>query len=162
MPRFCCPVLPRNGVFPVILGSRAFLHYQVASYPRGVYLAKSMRALSNRMFTILRQLGHEIVAWDEEGLVRWKKSEYYKQRLSPITMEKTAHLLAWGPENAHIFSNYEGYRGTPIHITGNPRVDLMRPELRDYYQPIVTEIRRRYGDFPARQHQLRPGQSFLS
>jgi surface carbohydrate biosynthesis protein len=54
--------------FPVIIGSRAYVHYRVASFPRGVYLAKSLRTLSIRMFKILRQLGHEIVAWDEEGL----------------------------------------------------------------------------------------------
>ena len=31
--------------FPVVLGSRAFIHHQIASFPRGVYLAKSMRSL---------------------------------------------------------------------------------------------------------------------
>ena len=58
--------------FPVVIGSRAFVHYEIAAMPRGVYLAKSMRTLSERMFEILRQLGHEIVAWDEEALVRFR------------------------------------------------------------------------------------------
>ncbi|HDJ28283.1 MAG TPA: hypothetical protein ENF28_03435, partial [Proteobacteria bacterium] len=71
--------------FPVIIGSRAFIHFQVGSLSRGVYLAKSMRTLSIRMFTILRDLGHEIVGWDEEGLVRWPDDEYYRWRLSPVT-----------------------------------------------------------------------------
>ncbi len=133
--------------FPVIMGSRAYLHYHVASYPRGVYLAKSLRKLSIRMFKILRQLGHEIVVWDEEALVRWPDSEYYRQRLSPITMGLTSHLIAWGPENARVFRDYSGYHGAPIHITGNPRVDLMRPELREYYRPQVAALRERYGDF---------------
>ena len=42
--------------FPVILGSRAFVHYAVDSIPRGVYLAKSMRSLSERVFGILYDL----------------------------------------------------------------------------------------------------------
>jgi len=42
--------------FPVIIGSRAFTHFEIASIPRGVYLAKSMRGISSSMFTILRQL----------------------------------------------------------------------------------------------------------
>lgn len=133
--------------FPVIMGSRAFVHFQVASIPRGVYLAKSMRTLSIRMFGILRQLGHEIVAWDEEGLMRWPDPEYYRQRLSPITMQQIAHLVAWGPDNARAFRDYPGYHGAPIHITGNPRIDLMRPELRDYLQPQVDSIRDRFGEF---------------
>ncbi len=133
--------------FQVIIGSRAFIHYKVSSIPRGVYLAKSMRSLSIRMFEILRQLGHEIVAWDEEGLMRWPDSEYYRQRLSPITLQQVSHLIAWGPDNARVLRDYPGYEGTPIHITGNPRIDLLRRELRDYYQPDVDDINRRYGEF---------------
>ena len=109
--------------FPVILGSRAFLHYQVGSIPRGVYLAKSMRKLSNRMFGILRQLGHQIVAWDEEGLVRFAGDEYYRRRLSPQAVAAVSHLMAWGEDNAEALRDYPGYTGVPLHVTGNPRVD---------------------------------------
>ena len=133
--------------FPVILGSRAFLHFLISSIPRGVYVAKSMRVLSIRMFSILRKLGHEIVAWDEEGLLREPDPEYYRWRLSPITMRQISHLMAWGPDDARAFREYPGYCGTPIHITGNPRVDLMRRELRAYYRPQVDSIRERFGDF---------------
>jgi len=133
--------------FPVIIGSRAFVHYKMSALPRSIYLAKSMRKLSIRMFAILRQLGHEIVAWDEEGLMRWPDAEYYRQRLSPITMGQISHLIAWGPDNARVFQDYPGYNGTPIHITGNPRVDLLRGELRDYYQPEVAKIHDRFGEF---------------
>ena len=134
--------------FPVVLGSRAFVHYRVASIPRGVYLAKSMRKLSNRMFGIVRKLGHEIVAWDEEGLVRFANDEeYYQRRLSPKTVPNVSHLMAWGEDNADVLRRYPHYHGAPIHITGNPRVDLMRPELREFYRPDSDLIREKYGDF---------------
>src|SRR5687767_9658409 len=68
--------------FPVVLGSRAFIHYLMPFLSRGVYVAKSMRSLSARMFDITRGLGHEIVAWDEESLVRGPTSVYYGDRLS--------------------------------------------------------------------------------
>ena len=143
---FLSSVAAEQG-FPVVLGSRAFVHYRVASIPRGVYLAKSMRKLSNRMFSILRELGHEIVAWDEEGLVRFAGDEYYRRRLSPRAIRDISHLLAWGEDNAEALREYPAYHGAPIHITGNPRVDLMRPELRDFYRPDADSIRERYGDF---------------
>jgi surface carbohydrate biosynthesis protein len=93
---FLSSVAAERG-FPVILGSRAFVHYQVAAIPRGLYLAKSMRKRSNRMFGILRRLGHEIVAWDEEGLVRFADDEeYYRRRLSPGTFGNVSHLMVWG------------------------------------------------------------------
>ena len=133
--------------FPVVLGSRTFIHFEIASLPRGIYLAKSMRSLSERMFDILRKLGHEIVAWDEEGLVRMPDAHYWERRLSPKTSEKLAALLAWGEDDARAFREYPGHAGTPIYITGNPRGDVMRRELWGYYGDEVEEIRKRFGSF---------------
>ena len=134
--------------FPVVMGSRALVHYRVSSIPRGVYLAKSLRRLSEKMFSILDNLGHDIVAWDEEALVRYPDvSYYYGRRLSPKTMRLTTALFAWGPENKALFRNYPGYDGTPIYVTGNPRTDMMRPELRGYYAEEIERIHERYHRF---------------
>jgi hypothetical protein len=35
----------------------------------------------------------------------------------------------------------------PIHVTGNPRSDMLRPELRSFYDPEAEEIRKAHGDF---------------
>jgi hypothetical protein len=35
----------------------------------------------------------------------------------------------------------------PIHITGNPRGDLLRPDLRDFYRETVESLKREYGNF---------------
>jgi surface carbohydrate biosynthesis protein len=133
--------------FPVVLGSRAFIHFAVASLPRGVYLAKSMRALSNRMFDIIRKVGHEIVAWDEEALVRAPDAQYWERRLSAGTVQKVSAIIAWGPDDARVFREYPGYTGAPIYITGNPRVDMMRREVRSFYNEEVERIRERFGRF---------------
>ncbi len=134
--------------FPVIIGSRAFVHFRAASMPRGVYLAKSMRSLSDRMFRILRRLGHEIVAWDEEALVHPPPETYFTLRLSPSTVRDASHLLAWGQENLELLRGFPALpASTPIHVTGNPRGDMLRPELRGYFEPEVASLRARYGDF---------------
>jgi surface carbohydrate biosynthesis protein len=133
--------------FPVVLGSRAFVHLGAAAIPRGVYMAKSMRSLSERMFTVLRQLGHEIVAWDEEALVRFPTEDYYRRRLSPKAVGLVSHLFAWGKDDAEILRKFPAYPGVPIHVTGNPRIDLLRPDVRGYFDEEVADIRRRFGEF---------------
>lgn len=133
--------------FPVVIGSRTFVHFQASHLPRGVYLAKSMRALSAKMFGILGDLGHQIVAYDEEALVRAPDHEYYRWRLSPLTVPRVAHLMAWGEDDARVLGAYPACGGAPVHITGNPRIDLMRPDLRAYYRPEVDGLRERFGDF---------------
>ncbi|QOJ23547.1 MAG: hypothetical protein HRU78_07730 [Gammaproteobacteria bacterium] len=134
--------------FPVLIGSRAFAHFQMASIPRGVYLAKSMRSLSSSMFKALRQLGHEIVAWEEEALVHPPADTYFTLRLSPQTINKVSHVFAWGQENVDLMQQYPDLpQNLPIHITGNPRGDMLRPELRPFFDPEVKKLRDRYGDF---------------
>jgi len=134
--------------FPVILGSRGYIHYKMAAMPRGVYLAKSMRELSNKMFRIIRLLGHEIIAWDEEALVHPPAEIYFPLRLSPVTVPLVSHMICWGQENADLFREYPHLPPTtPIHIVGNPRGDMLRPELRGYFGEQVEILQKQYGDF---------------
>ena len=62
-------IAARRG-FTSAIGSRLQLDFHIASFPRGLYLSKSFTVRSIKMFKILRKLGHEIFAWDEEALVQ--------------------------------------------------------------------------------------------
>jgi surface carbohydrate biosynthesis protein len=133
--------------FPVIVGSRHDIHLQAARLPAGIYYAKSFRPISLRMFDILCGLGFEIVACDEEGLLPYPDEIYFERRVSPETLARISNLFAWGPDDAARFRRYPDFDGTAIHVTGNPRVDLLRPELRAWYADDVNRLRDRFGDF---------------
>ena len=134
--------------FSSILGFRREMHFHISSFPSGIYLSKSMTAASDRMFEIMRKLGHEIVAWDEEALVHLPPDTYFSRRLSPGAMAFVSHMLAWGQDNAELWQQYPHWPGgAEIHVTGNPRNDLLRPEIRHYYEETVVQLRERYGDF---------------
>jgi len=134
--------------FSSILGFRREVHFHISSFPRGIYLSKSMTAASNLMFQIMRKLGHEIVAWDEEALVHLPPDTYFSRRLSPTAMSLVSHMLAWGQDNADLWQQYPHLPdGAEIHVTGNPRNDLLRPEVRHYYEETVAELREKHGDF---------------
>lgn len=142
---FACVAAERG--LPVVLGSRAYVHYAMPFLERGIYLAKSMRSLSDRMFEIIGKLGHEIVAWDEESLVRFSSPDYYAWRFSAKAFRQITHLFTWGRDDAEMFRNFPGYPGTPLHVTGNPRVDLLRADVRGYFDDAVRRLRERYGEF---------------
>ena len=133
--------------FPVVIGSRQFLHSEVPNIPRGVYLAKSMRKLSRVMFRILRELGHDIIGFDEEALVHPPAEHYYARRLDRFAVRRVSHVLCWGEANAELFRGYRAMKRKPLHITGNSRTDLLRPELREYLASDAKRLRARYGDF---------------
>ena len=134
--------------FPAVIGSRLEIDFRIASFPRGIYLSKSMTARSLKMFRIMSWLGHQIAVWDEEALVHMQPETYFTRRLSREAIQYVSHLFAWGQENVELWRQYPHLpESTPIHITGNPRGDLLRPELHAYFEQDVQRLRDRHGDF---------------
>jgi len=143
---FACVAAQRG--FSSVVGSRRQIDFRIASFPRGIYLSKSMTVRSIKMFRILRKLGHEIVAWDEEALVHLPSETYFSRRLSPVALGYLSHLFAWGQDNLDLWRQYPGLPPEiPIHITGNPRNDMLRPEMIGFFEEEVDKLRKTYGDF---------------
>jgi len=134
--------------FSAIIGSHREIDLRIASLPRGLYLNKSMTDRNLAMFRIMRNLGHEIVTWDEEALVHLPADTYYSRRLSPTAIRFVSQLFAWGEDNAELWRQYPDLPDDmPIHVTGNPRSDMLRPEMQIFYEPEVDKLRTTYGKF---------------
>jgi len=143
---FAC-IAARRG-FSSVIGPRREMHIQITDFPRSIYLAKSIPVHRNIIFKIMRKLGHEIVAWDEEALVHPQAETYYRRRVCPLGMKYVSHLFAWGEDNAELWQQYpELPAGIPIHVTGNPRGDLLRSEMHGIYEADVKQLRSTHGDF---------------
>ena len=142
---FACIAAHRG--YPVVFGHKQTLHFAMAGEKPGIYIAKSMRAGSRLMFEIIRGVGHALVAWDEESLVRFDSPEYYDWRFSPHTFSGMQQLFAWGRDDAELFENYAHKGDVSIHVTGNPRVDLLRRELRSFFAAECAEHRAQHGDY---------------
>ena len=137
-----------NRGFPAIIGSKREVEARIASFPRSIYLAKSLLHGHRKFFRVARQFGHDIVAWDEDALVHLPAETYYSRRLSPAALACVSRLFAWGEDNAELWRHYDDLpAGLPIHITGNPRNDLLRGEIQPFYQDAVDRIRDDFGHF---------------
>ena len=134
--------------FSATIGSRWEIDNQIASFPRSVYLSKSMTARGGKMLQIMRKIGHEVVAWDEEALVHLPPETFFSRRISPAGIKHVSHLFAWGQDNADLWRQYPNLSSkTPIHTTGNPRGDMLRPEMRSFYAKEIKALCKAYGDF---------------
>ena len=142
---FAC-VAAEKG-FRAVLGSQTKIHQKADSLPRGIYLTKDARSSKVRMLNIFNSLGHEIVGWDEEGLVRYPSQQYFKLRLSAEALKRVSAWFAWGREDAEILTTFAGYPGFPIHVTGNPRFDMLRREVRPFYGDAAERLNDRFGRF---------------
>jgi surface carbohydrate biosynthesis protein len=133
--------------FEVVIGSQFFIFLEMAHLKPGVLIAKSMRSVNDQTLTLTNKFGHDIVAWDEEALVRFDSPEYYPWRYSAKTFATISRLFCWGQDDADFFASYSNYGGAPLHVTGNPRIDLLRHEMRPYFQAKVDALRAAHGDF---------------
>jgi surface carbohydrate biosynthesis protein len=119
-------------------------HIAESWFGPAIYVAKSVRAGNH--VNLMAQLGYKVVAWDEEGLVRFR-DDIHKSRIERDAFSTPSTLFSWGPSNSAIWREHPFYDGTPIVESGNPRIDLLRPELRSLYDTACAQLRERYRDF---------------
>jgi surface carbohydrate biosynthesis protein len=131
----------------VVVGSKKAINARIARFPRSVYVSKSLTNRNLLMYGLLERLGHTIVCGDEEGLVYASPESYLHHKVAAQTLQKADALLAWGEENAKIWREFDGFHGVPIYVTGNARVDLLRPELRELFRDDVDRLRARHAPF---------------
>ena len=91
----------------------------------------------------LRDCGTTILLLDTEGAAL--TTEAYHDRVDADVLELVDHYLAWGRRSADIAAETNG--DTAVTVTGNPRFDLLSPELRTLYRGQAADYRERYGDY---------------
>jgi len=131
--------------FSVIIGAKREINLNLASFPPSIYLPINLHNRNQVTTHLLKNLGHTLVGMDEEAIVYCSPEVYVKEKLGTIVFPQPKLFLAWGPENARIWKSQKNYNGMPVHITGNPRTDLLRPELQPYWSLSVENIRKQFG-----------------
>ena len=131
--------------FETILGGQIDLLERLHRLGRGIYLDKSTAITKREWFRLYRALGNHVAAWDEEGLVYLSDEVYHDTRMDPEAFEMVDLFFAWGPRQARtVLARYPGAADRVVAV-GNPRADILRPELRGYCDERVAELRRKHG-----------------
>lgn len=131
----------------VVLGNRALLSNTIHRFEPGIFLSHNFDRGRRRLLRIVRDLGHTIVAWDEEGLV-WLSPEVYRERrVDPDTIRLVDTIYSWGHQHTQALEPLTGPAGVTVVQSGNPRADLLRPEMRDLYRGRCQRLRAELGRF---------------
>ncbi len=131
--------------FSVIIGAKREINLNLDAFPPSIYLPINMHNRNQVTAHLLENLGHTLAGMDEEAIVYCSPEVYVKEKLGTIVFPQPKVFLAWGPENARIWKSQKNYNGRPVYITGNPRIDLLRPELQSYWSRNVTDIKNQFG-----------------
>lgn len=136
----------RDGYHSVI-GWKGFIDQRIARYPRSIYFAKSIAPANTKMLRIKRELGHFVIAWDEEAVVHYPTEIYHRRRVGNEALSLIDRYVAWGEDNRELMEAHPKFRPEICRVLGNPRADLLRPELRVFSEERARELRAEHGDF---------------
>ena len=132
----------------VVVGRKSQLNGSIRDLPRGLYFDKSIQSLALGQMRYIRALGNTYAAIDEEGLVHeGGAAAYVKRRFTHETLAETRLFCCWGDAQADVVRAAEPDLAGRVAVTGNPRVDLWRPEMHGLHRRPVDEIRADVGRF---------------
>ena len=131
----------------IIIGSKTLINRNLWRFSRGIYLFSTLAAGRYKTAKYLRKMGFSSQGWDEEGLVYGDKNTYIQERVHYKTMQLIDQIFAWGKKHAEDITSEAKKAGKDIYIAGNPRIDLLRPEMHNLYKNEIKSIKEKYGDF---------------
>ncbi|MEE9393251.1 MAG: surface carbohydrate biosynthesis protein [Planctomycetota bacterium] len=130
-----------------VIGWKGYIDYQIARFGPSIYFAKSISPANTKMLGIKRQLGHFVIAWDEEAVVHYPAEIYYRRRVGQEALQLIDRYVCWGEDNDELMRGHPGFDPKLSRILGNPRIDLLRPELREFFRERAETLRSEHGDF---------------
>lgn len=132
--------------FNVYIGRRDKIEMGLYKFGYGIYLAMDIR--TPKIFAFGRKLGNRVVVMDEEAAVHYPDFIYKKRRIVDDAVHHISAFIAWGKDNVELWTGIPKIgRNYDIFVTGSPRVDLLRPELRPYFKAQADAIKDRYGEY---------------
>lgn len=144
--RLLLAALALNRGFEVVLGQKWLIERNVGAMPPGIYLSKSLTQRDARTIMRVRELGYVVAAIEEEvpGLVT-KPDEL--RWIADDAVRHTDAIFIGGETNTSSMKARFPFAGDRVHMTINPRWDLLRPNMRRIHQPEVEAIQQRFGRF---------------
>jgi surface carbohydrate biosynthesis protein len=129
----------------VILGRKA-VRYNT-KLPRGMLIEKNIAPGTAAKMATPLSMGRKLSACCEEGLVYARAEEYGRRKIERECYHLLENFFCWGRHQAHDMVDKIGCNRDKISVTGNPRFDLHRAELRAVFADRVERIRRKFSPY---------------
>ena len=139
-------LIARERGWRPVIGQRGAISTHRSILPPGIVLAHNARGAKPDMFERFGKFGHHSVVLDEEGLVR-QTDDIFLMKHEKNAFDKVSLVLTWGEDDAELWRKSQQIGPERVIVTGNPRMDVLRRDLRAFHQPEIDSIRDRFGDY---------------
>ena len=137
--------LLRSG-FRVVIGYNQTVVSGSRWFPKGIYLIKGLNAVQKRMAEIFGKQGHRVLAIDEEAL-GLSDEWFIAKNVDPEITSHVDLVFCQGERQHGALKKHFDFEDGQLALTGNPRIDFLRPPLSRIISEYSKEIRHRVGRF---------------
>lgn len=131
----------------VIIGPKTSLLNRITKFPKGTVLEFGLHKNNSVRFKKFNSLGHKIVSIDEEGIATLESKVYNKLRVSLKSIKYVDKFFCWGNTQFNYLKKSFSGKLDKIIVTGNPRIDLLRRELRGALSHESNLFKKKFGNF---------------
>ena len=133
--------------YRVLLGRQTDVYERLLTTRKALIVEHSISASNDQAYAALIRNKHRLVSWDEEGWLTFGGDWYMARRVSKRALALVDRYFAWGPTQAGWLTEHLPQLADRVVATGNPRADLLRPELRGYFAEEAARYRAQHGDY---------------
>lgn len=127
-----------------LIGYKSVFQRRFGSLAPGIFLTHTARQNPERVRQ-MRKHGHQVFVLDEEALVR-QTDEIFIKKHTKEAFDSVSRILCWGQDDFDLWER-QGIHGKTRAVVGNPRFDLLRPDMAGFFAPQVEAIKARFGDY---------------
>lgn len=134
--------------FRTYLGTKRAIDLLIERKPTkgGIYFYKGGKPAAT-LERIKRRVERFVVLDEEMGPAVQELNRYYQGRIYPGTENLIDRMFLVGQTHLEALSRVRPELAKCAVVTGWPRIDLWRPEMKSQYEAEVAEIQRRFGDY---------------
>lgn len=127
------------------IGYKSTFQNRLASLAPGIFVTHNARQDTGRV-RLIRDHGHRVFVLDEEALVR-QTDEIFIKKHPKGAFDSVSKILCWGQDNFDLWERHGIDADGGKAIVGNPRFDLLRPEIVGFFASQCDSIKRRFGNY---------------
>jgi len=144
--RILFSIISAKNNFSAVIGKKDNL-YRFSKYLKsGTYFFKGMGEKNLKPIIRIKNEGHKIIGFDEEGL-GIANDVVIKERIKNECVDNVNYFLSWGEKNRSKLTNHYPEKQEKFLSSGNMRLDLLKKDYRKFYTKEVEEIKKKVGNF---------------
>lgn len=132
--------------FGVVIGRTHSVKKAASMISTGIYLHKGHASIDFPQISGEHRAEILFCALDEEGLV-FRDEAGFIDRVRPDKLTHMDFVFLWGTLQKKMILARAPWLEEKLFVTGNPRFDLLRPELRPFFNKSVRRIIKSYGQY---------------